>query len=124
VKFYRILQLVIIILTCSYFLGILWHIITKDLVRWDEELYYDVYQGYNTFYIDPDYGFQPDSCNDYEVNASLIKIWYYGMTTLSTFGWVIYWHFGDLVIRALFLSLMALVTVGKPVKTHLILLAW
>jgi hypothetical protein len=67
----------------------LWHIITKDLVRWDEELYYDVYQGYNTFYIDPDYGFQPDPCNDYEVipNASLIKVWYYGMTTLSTIGY-------------------------------------
>lgn len=32
IKIYSICQLVIIILTCSYFLGILWHIITKDCV--------------------------------------------------------------------------------------------
>jgi hypothetical protein len=43
IKIYSICQLVIIILTCSYFLGIFWHIITKDCIQWDKENLYDVY---------------------------------------------------------------------------------
>ena len=55
VQFYRIVQLVIIIFGCSYFLGIFWHIIVKDLETTEPSLN-DVFNGGLTFYTYPDYG--------------------------------------------------------------------
>ena len=54
---YKIFQLVMIIFSCAYFLGLIWHIITKDLIDWRNVQPIDVYQGNVTFYTWPDYGF-------------------------------------------------------------------
>lgn len=88
IKIYSICQLVIIILTCAYFLGIFWHIITKDCIQWDQENLYDVYEGYGYFFTNEDYGFQYNSNGEPPSSMeSLIKVWYYGITTLSTIGY-------------------------------------
>lgn len=57
VQFYRVFQLVIIIFAVSYFLGIFWHIVVKDIeaTKVEDIPYLDVYQGYLTFYTYPDY---------------------------------------------------------------------
>jgi hypothetical protein len=47
---YRIFNLVVIILTSSYFFGIFLHIGIKDFEDWENNDYYDVYNGYETFY--------------------------------------------------------------------------
>lgn len=51
VQFYKIFQLVLLIFACSYFLGILWHIYTKDLSGWETHATIDVYNQLDTFYI-------------------------------------------------------------------------
>lgn len=55
VQCYKILQLVLLIFACSYFLGILWHIYTKDLSNWETHEMIDVYNGVETFYTLPKY---------------------------------------------------------------------
>lgn len=75
-------------MACSYFLGIIWHIITKDLIAWDVEEFYDVYQGYITFYTYSGHGFQFDEDgNSPKPMDSMVKVFYYGMTTLTTIGY-------------------------------------
>ena len=67
----------------------MWHIITKDIIKWDVDQLYDVYWGYSyTFYTFPDHGFQFDE-DGQEPKAieSMIKVFYYGMTTLTTIGY-------------------------------------
>ena len=49
---------------------------------------YDVYSGYSTFYSWPSYGFIEEDDENNDV-ATLVKMWYYAITTLSTIG------FGD-----------------------------
>jgi hypothetical protein len=61
VQCYKLIQIIIIILTISYFFGILWHIITKDIIKWDVKEFYDVYHGYTTFYTFPDYELEIDT---------------------------------------------------------------
>ena len=102
VQFYKIVQLVIIIFACSYFLGIFWHIIVKDLEDWENVQFGDVYNGYYTFYTLPDYGFQFDDDGNPVTNnaAQLTKVWYYGITTLSTIG------FGDFFPRSIYEKLI------------------
>jgi hypothetical protein len=51
------MQLVVIILAVSYFLGIFWMILSKDCQNWEGIDQYDVYNGYGSFYADEDYGF-------------------------------------------------------------------
>lgn len=89
---YQILQIVLIIFSLAYFLGILWFIICENFINWEHALSsepnllsMDVYRGLNTFYIYEDYGFRDDDSNF----DSLAKVWYFGLTTLTTIG------FGD-----------------------------
>ena len=46
-----------IIFAAAYFLGIVWHIITKDVIDWRTKGPIDVYMGYTTFYTNEDFGF-------------------------------------------------------------------
>jgi len=55
VQFYKIFQLVLLIFACSYFLGILWRIYTKDLSGWESHQMIDVYNDLETFYTIPKY---------------------------------------------------------------------
>lgn len=48
--------MVSIIFGLSYFVGIIWHIIVKDLVPWENIPDTDVYNGDVTFYTYEDYG--------------------------------------------------------------------
>mmetsp|Transcript_38858 Transcript_38858/g.59061 ORF Transcript_38858/g.59061 Transcript_38858/m.59061 type:complete len:195 (+) Transcript_38858:2050-2634(+) len=90
VQFYRIIQLVILIFACSYFFGLLWHIIVKDFEDWANVTVIDVHNGYGTFYTWYSYNLQFDDKGRHPSDfSSLIKVWYYGITTLSTIG------FGD-----------------------------
>jgi len=73
-------------------LGILWFIICENFVTYDHALngetkYHliDVYRGQDTFYIYDGYGFLTDE----RYFDSLTKVWYFGLTTLTTIG------FGD-----------------------------
>jgi hypothetical protein len=50
---------------------------------------FDVYQGYQSFYGYDGYGFIHMEVTNQNDWADLIKVWYYGLTTLSTIG------FGD-----------------------------
>jgi len=50
IQFYKIIQLVIIIFSFSYFLGIVWHIIVKDFEDWEKVDNYDIFNGNKTFY--------------------------------------------------------------------------
>lgn len=82
-------QLAIIIFSCSYFLGIMWLICVRDIQDWSNLSLFDVYSGDSSFILD--YGFDTD-LGDTEVASkqsysSLIKLWYYGLTTLSTIGY-------------------------------------
>ena len=87
---YQILQLILIIFSLAYFLGLLWYIICQNVINWElhasneislENI--DVYRGFDTFYISEDYGFKSsDSYLD-----SLTKVWYFGLTTLTTIGY-------------------------------------
>lgn len=76
----------LIIFSCSYFLGILWFIICKDFFEWENHNDIDVYREYNTFYTLEDYGFQLEKSNLTEFD-SLVKVWYFGLTTLTTIGY-------------------------------------
>lgn len=70
------------IFACSYFLGILWHIYAKDLSNWENHTTIDVYNGNLTFYTK--YIQEISDNNDFD---SLVIVWYYGLTTLSTIGY-------------------------------------
>lgn len=84
------LQLVIIIFACSFFLGIFWHIYIKDVESTYPQLQ-DVYHGSETFYRYEDYRFVSNPTSF----ASLMKVWYYAFTTLSTIG------FGDFAPKSI-----------------------
>ena len=97
VKYYEIFALIVIIFSLSYFFGTLWHMYIKEIENWKNMQYYDVFQGYKTFYtleeydmIDYPYLFdyehgEPQTKNENFKN--LVKVWYYGLTTLSTIGY-------------------------------------
>ena len=90
VKAYEIIALVIIIFSTSFFFGILWHIFVHDVENWKSRTSYDVYNGYLTFFTYPDYELLWTSHDNDPVSfRSMVKVWYYGLTTLSTIG------FGD-----------------------------
>lgn len=89
---YNLFSIIIVIFTISYFLGIFWLIYVRDIEDWQNPGTYDVYYGYRTFYSLEKYGFITDSADEDEaehVYLTLVKMWYYAITTLSTIG------FGD-----------------------------
>jgi len=87
---------VIIIFACSYFLGIVWHIIIKDFTDYHSHDQIDVYNGYITFYTYKYYYLMVDmDGNPSSSLSSLIKVWYYAITTLSTIG------FGDFAPKSI-----------------------
>ena len=101
VQFYRIFQLVIIIFACSYFLGIVWHIIVKDFEDWEQVGSVDVHNGYETFYTWESYYLRVDKNGETPSTlSSLIKVWYYAITTLSTIG------FGDFAPKSIVEKIM------------------
>ena len=55
---YKLVQLVSIIFGLSYFVGIIWHIIVKDFIPWENVPYTDVFHEHITFYTYEDYGMQ------------------------------------------------------------------
>lgn len=86
---YNLFSIIVVIFTVSYFLGILWLIIIRDYQNWQNMEMYDVHQRYKTFYTQPGYGFIADQETEYHEITTLIKVWYFAITTLSTIG------FGD-----------------------------
>ena len=54
---YRLVAVVAIILSSSYFLGIFWKIIVTFVIDWQNNDMVDVYNGYSTFYSEESYGF-------------------------------------------------------------------
>lgn len=90
VKVYEIFALIIIIFSSSYFFGIFWHIYFHDIENYKTRTSWDIFHGYKTFYTYIDYDFiWTEDENDEIAMRSMIKVWYYGLTTLSTIG------FGD-----------------------------
>lgn len=80
---YKIMRLILIIFTSSYFLGIIWQIFVNDV-----QVKKLLVPG------DPSQGYEPNFFSIYMEGEPpyriLVKSWYYGITTLSTIG------FGDL----------------------------
>jgi hypothetical protein len=54
---YRVVQILAIIISISYFVGSGWRIYIKFMIDWENNDMIDVYNGYYTFYNYPDYGF-------------------------------------------------------------------
>ena len=77
---YKIISLLVIILSLAYFLGLIWIIITKDLLDWKHSV--EGSQEIDNFY---EY-YHEDDTDDL---STLIKTTYFALTTLSTIG------FGD-----------------------------
>jgi hypothetical protein len=86
VQIYKILRLVIIIFTSSYFLGILWHIFVCDLQK-TEWIDNDINNGP----VKPNFAtvklkkYDPDNTD--EPSDVLVKVFYFALTTLSTIGY-------------------------------------
>lgn len=51
IHFYNLFSIIMVIFTISYFLGIFWLIIVRDIQEWKEMEMFDVYQGYKSFYV-------------------------------------------------------------------------
>ena len=87
VQLYKILRLVIIIFTSSYFLGILWHIYVVDLqtTEWIDENDKSLGPVNANFATDKLKHFDPDNTDD-NIDK-LVKVWYFAITTLSTIGY-------------------------------------
>lgn len=90
VQIYKIIRLVLIIFTFSYFLGIIWHILVVDVFPPK-----DIYDT-NNFYLkflasDDEKEGKVSEINfvHYDRVKRLVKLWYFAFTTLSTIG------FGD-----------------------------
>ena len=87
VQIYKILRLVIIIFTSSYFLGILWHIFVCDLqvTEWIDPT--DKSLGP----VDPNFRTEKLGKDDPENTDNpsdvLVKVFYFALTTLSTIGY-------------------------------------
>jgi len=89
IQLYKILRLVLIIFTSSYFLGIIWHIYVVDfqITEWynpDDKSMGPINPNFMTEKLNYD-----DPENKDEDFDKLIQVWYYAITTLSTIG------FGD-----------------------------
>lgn len=83
---YKIIRLVLIIFTFSYFLGILWHIMVTDIL--ETIVYPDgtYEENFNTRFLIHNEGADP-----LPPSKRLIMTWYFAFTTLATIG------FGDFV---------------------------
>ena len=89
-QLYKVIRLVLIIFTSSYFLGILWHVFVCDLQvhREGEIEVEDDTTGEVTMELQ-----YPTFCTEYLSDVDdtnfdiLVKIWYFAITTLSTIGY-------------------------------------
>ena len=89
-QLYKVIRLVLIIFTSSYFLGILWHVFVCDLQvhREGEIEVEDESTGEVTMAL-----LYPTFCTEYLSDVDdtnfdiLVKIWYFAITTLSTIGY-------------------------------------
>ena len=86
VQLYKVVRLAAIIITSSFFLGIMWHIICADLLphnfkddprRINMDTFYSKYLAF-----DVENQSEPDSNT-----RVLVKMWYFAITTLSTIGY-------------------------------------
>jgi hypothetical protein len=87
VQFYKIVRLVLIIFTFSYFLGILWHILVVDVMPPKDM--YDTNNFYMQFLASETEWEEGLDLANYDRMKRLVKVWYFAFTTLSTIG------FGD-----------------------------
>jgi hypothetical protein len=91
VQIYKIFRLVIIIFTSSYFLGIIWHIMVSDVfvTNWIDPNDKSLGVGDNplnhNFITDKLNPYDPD--NKYTKFDTLVRVWYFAITTLSTIGY-------------------------------------
>lgn len=79
-------------------MGIFWHIYVADFENWMSPSHYDPYQGYKTFITNYDLtqtfmhhnegydGIDHGRENDTHMKT-MIQMWYFGITTLSTIGY-------------------------------------
>lgn len=83
---YRLIKTILMILSVSYFVAIMWRIYVTIIIEWENNEEVDVYNGKETFYSCQDYGFVD---NGIEMGEShqLIRFIYYMLTTLSTIGY-------------------------------------
>lgn len=87
VQIYKIVRLIIIIFTFSYFLGIIWHILVVDI--FPPKDIYDTNNFYMTYLVkEMEEGRELDF-DDFSRISRLVKMWYFAFTTVSTIG------FGD-----------------------------
>jgi len=87
IYFYRIIQIIIIIISCSYFLGIFWRIFVHEIIDWEHWDTWDVYNGQESFYANPDFGFVDEEGIHANGSRQNIMLSYYALTTLSTVGY-------------------------------------
>ena len=78
---YKIVRLVVIIFTSSYFLGIIWHIYAVDIQETTFVDGFPVEQNFRTVKLKHD-----EKMEDTNLER-LIKVWYFAITTLSTIGY-------------------------------------
>ena len=83
VSIFKISKLIAIIFSLSYFFGVIWHIIIKDIIPWDNLGSTDVYNEHVTFYTYDQYKLKGETENI----PSLMKMWYYSITTITTVGY-------------------------------------
>lgn len=86
VQLYKIIRLVLIIFTFSYFLGILWHILVTDLMPTDLLPNGDWEDNFNSRFL-----LKGEGEEALAPELRLAMVWYFAFTTLSTIG------FGDFV---------------------------
>ena len=65
---YRIIQILVISLGSSYFLGLLWRIFTTKIIDWKSNEILDLFNGYDTFYSHEDYGWV-DKHGQHRINS-------------------------------------------------------
>lgn len=86
VEAFRIFRVFFIIMSCSFFLGILWHIFVFDVQTTKFETILGTEHALSDNFR-TEYFWKKD--RDDSANRKMVKVWYFAITTLSTIG------FGD-----------------------------
>ena len=87
VYIYRTFITIIIILTSSYLLAIIWRIFVTIMVDWENNQEFDVFNGFQTFYSYEDYDFVDEHGNQMRESTQFVRFIYFALTTLSTVGY-------------------------------------
>ena len=65
----------------------MFHIYVADIEDWAHIPYFDVFHGYQSFYLFIDYDLVGTHVEKIDSFQSMVKVWYYALTTLSTIGY-------------------------------------